>query len=606
MRRECSTGNSSRKAGESTSVDQVDERNYPYSNNTDLRSADEHEDQGRIFLSRKPKGLSNKIKTRGMKLNLPTEQNQNMMNQVQEEHNKLNDADEKDVDCGYAWIILIVMFMINASTYGTARAYGLIFERLAREGSETRTNAALPFTIMGTVENMAGPLAGYLLVRLRSWRATMFIGSSLITLSHLLAAIFDSQFGQIFSIGLMCGTGLSLVTISSFQINNAYFVRYRSRAFGLGLTGAVIGTFYISPICQYILNYHSINLCFTTLGLILFPNVPLSLLLLPKSSSKGKLEQIDSHGKPTQASPTCKSSNSPSSKTPIVDMLIAHSAPPIVTEAMVLANQAGILDGSNCIWQAKSMDTKEVKTVSGSVSERQRQEREAASELSVWSGVSLILRTPLFHLIWPTQLLFCWLNFVYGMILVDFGHDRELENYQIVQLIPIWAFGQLAGRIGLGALVDLRFVSYKHLTVICFFMIGSATWLLNNVEPEPHRGAWMLILVFILSMFIANLYILFNGLVFLYMDKSLTALSIGISSFMGSFFLLPRANVIGYYRDSNGNYDSMLDLFTYVTLSAAAIWLIVPFLCDHFHFKSSESSFHLHLEKEVSTSRAGS
>ena len=197
---------------------------------------------------------------------------------------KSSKMNEPDVDGGYAWIVLAVIFFINASTFGTARAYGLIFDKLARDDNKSRTEAAMPFTIMGAVENMAGPLTGYLLARTNnSWRATVFSGSCLITLSHLLAALLvDSHLGQLLSIGLMCGLGLSLVSISFFQLNNAYFVRYRSTAFGLGMTGAAFGTLYISPLCQYSLDNYGVSMCYLMLSLILLPNVPLSLLLKPK------------------------------------------------------------------------------------------------------------------------------------------------------------------------------------------------------------------------------------------------------------------------------------------------------------------------------------
>lgn len=422
-----------------------------------------------------------------------------------------DDCLDEDVDGGYAWIILACMFIINASTYGTARAYGLIFEKMARSDDQSRANAALPFTIMGALENMCGPLGGYLLSKTKSWRIIVFVGSSLITVSHLLAAYFDSLAGQIISIGIMSGVGLSFVTISSFQINNAYFVHYRSRAFGLGLTGAVVGTFYISPICQYVLDNSSINNCYLTLGLILLPNVPLSLMLKPKN------RKMD--------------------------------------------------DRAIC-----PMKSKQLQTISRRLDEMKKIEK----QLTVWQGLKKVLSEPMFHLIWPLQMLFCWLNFVYGMIIVDFGKDRGLDDEQATQLIPIWAFGQLAGRIGLGALVDMKFVSNRSFTVISFALISLATWSLNGLGDENYEQIILSALIFILSMFIATLYILFNNLIVIYMDESITSLSIGVSSFAGSFFLLPRANVIGYYRDTVGSYDSMLNMFAYISMAASIVWLLIP------------------------------
>lgn len=439
-----------------------------------------------------------------------------------------DDDDDNNVDCGYAWIILAVMFVINASTFGTARAYGLIFEKLAREHKNARTEAALPFTIMGAIENMGGPLTGYLLTKTNSWRLTVFIGSCLITLSHLLAAFCKTITSQILTMGLMCGFGLSFVTISSFQINNAYFVRYRSRAFGLGLTGAVFGTFYISPICQYVLNNSTTTCeCYLMLSLILLPNVPLSLLLKPKKVK-------------TTTTATNKS------------------------------------------YQQKQ----HIKTISHQLNQKQKEEEEEEKQQqkqsSIWFNIKKVLKTPLFHLIWPTQLLFCWFNFVFGMIIVDFSKDRGLDCDNGAHLIPIWAFGQLTGRTILGSFVDLKIVSYKLFTIICFISISASTYILNNVRlnDSQYQDILLSLIVFILSMFISNLYILFNGLILNYMEESLTPLSLGISSFTSGFFLLPRANVIGYYRDTIGNYDSMLTLFTYISLIAAIVWFLFPQLFE--------------------------
>lgn len=438
---------------------------------------------------------------------------------------------DKDVDGGYAWIVLTVMFLINASTFGTARAYGLIFEKMARQDEAGRTLAALPFTIMGAVENMGGPLTGYLLSR-ASWRWIVFLGSCLITLSHLLAAIFDTVLQRIITMGLMCGLGLSLVSISAFQINNAYFKKYRSTAFGLGLTGAAFGTFYISPLCQYVLDNYDVNICYLVLSLILFPNVLLSLLLKPKKSKEN--DKINANFS-DQPSP----------------------------------------EGS----------IEKIESISGKMQRKQKPKRVPLS-----ASLKIVLRTPLFHLIWPTQLIFCWLNFVYGMIIVDFGKDRGLSNEQGSQLILYWALGQLIGRLVLGSLVDLKLVSYKLFTIISFAFVSLATWCLNNLRNEQYTHIVIPAMVLVLAMFISAIYILFNNLMVEYMDKSVQALSVGISSFTGSFFLLPRASVIGHYRDTIGNYDSMLTMFALVSLAAAMIWLLIPYLIQLIRTICSETA----------------
>lgn len=522
------------------------------------------------------------------------------------------DGDEDgDVDGGYAWVILIVIFVINASTFGAARAYGLIFENSARRDEQSRSEAALPFTTMGAVENMAGPLTGYLLARTGSWRVVVLSGSCLITLSHLLAAYFDSQWGQILTIGLMCGVGQSFISISSFQINNAYFVRYRSRAFGIGLTGAAVGTFYISPLCQFVLDNHTKSLCYLMLGLILLPNVPLALLLKPKrtpnyASDDDNDRDLD-HSAPakTKSSTTPRQADCQPAGSRLTAAVVAAGAavgaldpPPPPAEKRRKSRLLSVFSISDQLLRRRLRKrdkeiTQAVVVVvvddgdggDGGDDDDDEEGDSDDDEGGFWTKVGQVLSTPLFHLIWPTQLLFCWLNFVFGMIITDFGKDRGLNETQNSHLIVIWASGQLFGRLCLGSLVDLRILSYKSFTMVCFASISLITLMLNNfgLISEAERAAGeeltsnlICLLVFILSMFISTLYILFNGLVVNYMDKSLTALSVGISSFTGSFFLLPRASIIGYYRDTCGNYDAMLTMFTCVTMFSALIWLLLP------------------------------
>lgn len=435
-----------------------------------------------------------------------------------------NDSDPMgDVDRGYAFVILIVMFIINASTYGTARAYGFIFDKSARDQGMSRSEAAIPFTIMGAFENMSGPLAGYLLGRTRSWRFTVLTGSIFVTMAHSLAAIFDDLIGRIITMGFICGFGMSLITISAFEINNAYFLRYRSRAFGFCLTGAAFGTLYISPICHYMLNEYSIESCYLMLSLILLPNVPLSLLLKPKNQEERKRNNI--------ANDKCSSKS--------------------------------------------QLDQPE-----DALGHELSRGPDLGSKITLQQSIKLVLLTPMFHLIWPTQLLFFWFNFVFGMIIVDFGEDRNLSNEELTNLVPTWAFGQLVGRLVLGAIVDMNIISCKLFTVISLGSIGLSTWALNHIHlNQEGEGIVVIVLLFILSAFIANLYILFNSLVSEYIEqKELVAMSIGIASFLGSFFLLPRAHIIGYYRDTEGNYNSMLDLFSYVAAIGALPWLLVSLI----------------------------
>lgn len=588
---------------------------------------------------------------------------------------------DKNVDAGYAWVILVTMFLINATTFGTVRVYGLIFEKLARTDHYTRTEASLPFAISGAIENMGGMLTCFLVYK-TSWRLVVFLGTLLTTCGHFGAYFSHSVTIDVVTIGLMCGLGTSFISIPFFQINNAYFVKYRTTAFGASLAGAAMGIYYVSPICEYTLEHYSVHTCYLVLSMILFPNVLLSLLLRPKSLSQRALHHHHSIGdnkqqqqQQEQITDNTQNDERNEINDKYAEKLLSSSClelPISSTKPVSYSIMSRVRTRSNCSITLldPSMDTKSNITSNSSINNGQTSKRKRNNATAKYWLANLlnkkiytipdytkpgryipimqfdchagfttdnlhtlmsisetvanndgskideitsnqcfcdiqsanclhssttttatnitnnkpcsrnILTNPYFHLIWSTQVLYCWLNFIIGVVIVDFGKDRGIKSHVADTLILYWATGQLIGRIILGMIIDLRLLSYKNYTIVCLFVISSLTYMIVAMESDDSNCYSIVLstIILALSAFIALLYLLFNGLMVTYVDGSLISVSIGISSFIGSFLLLPRASVIGYFRDTLGNYDDMINMLSLASLTFTLMWIVLPHL----------------------------
>lgn len=69
-----------------------------------------------------------------------------------------------DVDGRYAWFILFCVFILNTTTLGALKVYGLIFERIVRLNYYNREDASWPIATASTIQNFAGKFRCILVV----------------------------------------------------------------------------------------------------------------------------------------------------------------------------------------------------------------------------------------------------------------------------------------------------------------------------------------------------------------------------------------------------------------------------------------------------------
>lgn len=191
--------------------------------------------------------------------------------------------DKTDLDSGYAWTILIVMFFVNSFFGGAVRIYGLVYAREIASNYYSHEQASWPIATASTVENLTGLLTPMLASRL-TWRQIQMLSAGLIVLSNLIAYFSDSLWLDILSLGCVQGVSLSMFTVLSLAINNDYFDKYRVSAHGLAMSGGTCSIFYLGPIFTWILGYfENFRVAYLAVAVMMTTNIFLAMLIVPRS-----------------------------------------------------------------------------------------------------------------------------------------------------------------------------------------------------------------------------------------------------------------------------------------------------------------------------------
>ena len=193
--------------------------------------------------------------------------------------------DKRNLDSGYAWLILVIMFLLQSSISGASRVYGIVYAKEVSINYYDREEASWPIATASAVENLAGILTPAITSYL-SWRKIELLSTGLLILSNLLAYFSCSLTVDIIALGVIQGLALSTCTVLSLVINNDYFERYRTTAYGISMSGSTFGVLYLSPLVSWLLTeYDNFRLVYLALALVFCGNLILVLFIKPRAKT---------------------------------------------------------------------------------------------------------------------------------------------------------------------------------------------------------------------------------------------------------------------------------------------------------------------------------
>lgn len=191
----------------------------------------------------------------------------------------------RNLDSGYAWVILVVMFLIQSSISGASRVYGIVYAKQVSMGYYDREQASWPIATASAIENLASLLTPAL-ARYLSWRKIELLSTCLFISANLLAYASSSLLLDVLALGCIQGLALSTSTVLSLAINNDYFERYRTTAYGISMSGSTFGVLYLTPLVSWLLNsYDGFRLVYLALAVVFCFNILLVLFIKPRSDT---------------------------------------------------------------------------------------------------------------------------------------------------------------------------------------------------------------------------------------------------------------------------------------------------------------------------------
>ncbi|XP_053403426.1 uncharacterized protein LOC128558415 isoform X2 [Mercenaria mercenaria] len=156
-------------------------------------------------------------------------------------------------DRGYAWVIVIAAFFLQAIQDGVRFSYGLYFVEFLNEFNKGKGQTAWVGSIMLSVFNLAGPISAYIVNRF-GYRIGTMAGSLVTTVAFLLSYFAPNLYYLYFTFGALQGFGFGMVFLSGYVATGKYFKKRRALAVGITFCGGGIGTFVFLPVARLIID----------------------------------------------------------------------------------------------------------------------------------------------------------------------------------------------------------------------------------------------------------------------------------------------------------------------------------------------------------------
>lgn len=519
------------------------------------------------------------------------------------EHHKALLKWVRNVDRGYAWVVLAALFFMMSATLGPYRIYGLIFARVTSEGIYTREEASWPVSMIFTVENLVGPFVSVIAYHI-SYRKSLFIGGLILTLGNGFTTLSSTLWLDTLLLGVVQGIGYAFIFMPFMEIINSYFLRYRNSALGFALCGGTLSIFALSPLFQAILDAYPWRYAYFGIALVCSINLIMVPLLKPNPMPRldGGVKKVPLSHRNTLSRVSVKALSYQNSVRRQSTILIKRQAVgPIQRQASVIsvnpfASSAGLERKISRVLSSNQLHNNDQASNTNTLSSNKKisltiqpqfldskqadgTEALSLSEVGQDSDFDLsiiweVLKTPGFHLIWYSELIYFWVFSIWCLTMVDYGTDRGCTVDEAESLLSFQSIGELTGRLFLTVLVDMRFLSNKNVVILVLLILSGLLTLVTFVQGY----IWFATITVISSATLSLLYILLNGLLVDYLGERRVTIGYGMASCIGGVLMSFRPQAVGYFRDTRGTYDPLMICLATSCAAGALLWILEPLM----------------------------
>ncbi|KAL3210544.1 hypothetical protein MRX96_037019 [Rhipicephalus microplus] len=180
------------------------------------------------------------------------------------------------MDSPRSWVVAAACSWINVFTFALIRSSAVVYVALLRTFRVSRERASWPVNLALVSYFLTGPIAGVLARYIPIWKLSMVgcLGASLAVGACFFAP--SMLFLDIF-IGFIHGTSVGLLSLFSIVVNQ-HFVKYRAVASGIANAGFTVGGFVFPPVVQAVEEKYGIHGTLLIVGAIILNSVVGALL----------------------------------------------------------------------------------------------------------------------------------------------------------------------------------------------------------------------------------------------------------------------------------------------------------------------------------------
>ncbi|KAF5095613.1 hypothetical protein DV451_004605 [Geotrichum candidum] len=207
-------------------------------------------------------------------------------------------------DTGYAWLIMLASFLINACSWGINSSFSVFLADFLNNSSYPGATALDYNFITGLAYGLGqgGSPFAIALCNYVPHRVVVLIGAACIAASFI-GGSFVSTIGQLYvTLGLLQGVGIFLVYIPSNSLVACWFDKKLGLANGVSMAGSGLGGVVFTLVAQHIVDTSGVRSSMRILGIVSSVGCAVTALLCKKfpTDSEAAVESCDAPVEPVK------------------------------------------------------------------------------------------------------------------------------------------------------------------------------------------------------------------------------------------------------------------------------------------------------------------
>uniref|UniRef100_A0A3Q0R8N8 Solute carrier family 16 member 9a n=1 Tax=Amphilophus citrinellus TaxID=61819 RepID=A0A3Q0R8N8_AMPCI len=445
----------------------------------------------------------------------------------------------KVLDGGWGWVIVVASFMAQFLAYGSPQSVGVLYPEWLHAYQQGKGLTAWVGSLVAGVGLIASPICSACVENFGARPVTVFSGV-MVAGGLMLSAFAPNVEFLIFSYGIVVGLGCGLVFAATLTITCQYFDKRRGLALGIVTTGTSVGAFTYATAQNELIVLYGLDGCLLIIGALALNLMACAGFMRPLNMPGYYLKQKAALERTTE--------DQVFEKPPLGDLKITAGSTTAAPEKILTVKELLVtIDSKDLTTQTMK---KKGSFFSGLDIIKVAKEKQQAYTRYI-NSISEILQD-------QAMVAFCIGVFMFSLgafppvlFIEDVAQSQGLiEEVSLIPLVSIGAIATCVSKLGLGILVDIRWINSIYLYAFTMFAGGVALLII------PITNSYVGLQILSATVGFAN----GNWSLTSYITTKIVGLekltqAHGIVMFFGGFGIMLGPPVVGWFFDWTQSYD---------------------------------------------------